>query len=153
MELALEYVAGGNVSAFADGSNAVKPPAPTVDESIALYVYGALGGRIDHTLANIQLIARYAEQGMSIALIDQDCMLHFLVGPSTYALPHVKRGVVSVFALTPEAIGVTEKGMEYPLDNATLTNRTTLGLSNELIGKPVTISAEKGTLIVVHPIQ
>ncbi len=42
--------------------------------------------------------------------------------------------------------------MEYPLDNATLTNRTTLGLSNELIGKPAAVSVEAGTLFVFHPL-
>jgi len=59
---------------------------------------------------------------------------------------------VSVFSAVDESYGVSERGMEYPLDNATLTNRTTLGLSNELIGKPAAVSVEAGTLFVFHPL-
>ena len=43
--------------------------------------------------------------------------------------------------------------MEYPLEGATLTNRTTLGLSNELIGQPASVSVEQGTLFIFQAMQ
>lgn len=115
-------------------------------------VYGALGGRLDHTIANLQMCARFAEEGIAVTLIGVDCAIRVLVGPATYDLPLVPRGTVSVFAGTKEAIGVTETGLEYSLDDATLTNRTTLGLSNELIGEPASVSVKQGTLYVFHPL-
>lgn len=116
-------------------------------------VYGALGGRLDHTVANLQMCARFAEEGLTVLLIGSDCAVRILVGPTTYDLPKVAQGTVSVFAGTREALGVAETGLEYPLDKATLSNRTSLGLSNELTGVPASISVEEGTLFVFHPLD
>jgi len=115
-------------------------------------VYGALGGRLDHSVANLQMCARFAEQGMGVQLVGVDCVVDILVGPGTLDLP-ASRGTVSVFSAVDESRGVTERGMEYPLENATLTNRTTLGLSNELIGQPASVSVEQGTLFIFQPMQ
>ena len=114
-------------------------------------IYGALGGRLDHSVANLQMCARFAEQGMELVLIGVDCAVGILVGPGTLELPLLDQGTVSVFSAVDESRGVAERGMEYPLDNATLTNRTTLGLSNELIGQPASVSVDKGTLLVFYP--
>ena len=119
------------------------------DEVVA---YGVLGGRLDHTLANIQLMAAFAERGMAVSAVHLDCQLRYVVGPARYELPPLPKGTVSVFSLVPAATGVTERGLEYPLDDDTLTDRTTWGLSNELIGAPASVAVETGTLLVFHPL-
>lgn len=116
------------------------------------YVYGSLGGRLDHTIATLQMAARFAEDGIDVMLVGPDSCVKILVSPATYELPLLDEGTVSVFAATGEARDVTERGMEYPLDAATLTNRTTLGLSNELMGERASVSVGSGTLYVFHPI-
>ena len=90
---------------------------------------------------------------MDVQIIGVDCIVDILVGPGTLALPTCEQGTVSVFSAVDESRGVTERGMEYPLENATLTNRTTLGLSNELIGQPASVSVEQGTLFIFQPMQ
>lgn len=115
-------------------------------------VYGALGGRLDHTMAALQMCARFAEGGIALSLIAPDHVVRILVGPGSYELPTLQRGTVSVFSAVDASEGVSEFGMEYPLENATLTNRTTLGLSNELTGERAGVSVEKGTLYVFHPL-
>ena len=117
-----------------------------------LVVYGALGGRLDHTVANLQLLARYAEAGANVTAIGLDSAARYIVGPDVYDLPLHDAGTVSVFAMTPEAHGVIERGMEYSIDDETLGNRTTRGLSNELIGQEAAIAVEAGTLLVFHPL-
>ncbi len=114
-------------------------------------VYGALGGRLDHSVANLQMCARFAEAGLDLLLVGTDAAVKILVGPGEYSLPVCDRGTVSVFSAVDESRGVTERGLEYPLEGATLTNRTTLGLSNELIGQPASISVANGTLLIFHP--
>ena len=111
-------------------------------------VYGAVGGRLDHTVANLQMCARFAEQGMNVSLVGLDNVVSILVGPGMLQIPAASSGTVSVFSARDESYGVTESGMEYPLENAILSNRTTLGLSNELVGRPATVSVEQGTLFV-----
>ncbi len=115
-------------------------------------VYGALGGRLDHTLANLQIFARFAEDGLRVVAIDATSALRVLVGPSSFELPYTEKGVVSVFSANDVASGVSEFGLEYPLENAQLTNRTSLGLSNELVGKPASVHVESGTLYVFYPL-
>ena len=115
-------------------------------------VYGALGGRLDHTMANLQMCARFAEGGMDIELVGMDSAVTILVGPAALELPALERGTVSVFSAVGESRGVTERGLEYPLEDARLSNRTTLGLSNEMTGKPASVSVAEGTLFVFHPI-
>lgn len=117
----------------------------------AAYVYGAIGGRLDHSVANLQMCARFAESGMDVQLIGISDVVKVLVGPATYVLPARGTGTVSVFSACDESKGVTERGMEYALEGATLTNRTTLGLSNELVGTQASVAVDEGTLFVFHP--
>ena len=114
-------------------------------------IYGALGGRLDHSVANLQMCTRFAERGMDVELVGVDSTVKILVGPDCFELPLLNEGTVSVFSAIEESWGVTETGMEYPLDDATLTNRTTLGLSNELVGRPASVSVDAGTLYVFYP--
>ena len=115
-------------------------------------VFGALGGRLDHTISNLQIAVRFAESGIGVIFYGLDSIVRVIVGPDACELPALESGCVSVFAVTDEAVGVTETGMEYGLDGATLSNRVPIGLSNELIGQPARISVERGTLLVFHPL-
>ena len=44
-------------------------------------VYGALSGRLDHTLANLQLFARYSEKGIYVTGIGADFAVRCVTGP------------------------------------------------------------------------
>lgn len=125
-------------------------------------VYGAIGGRLDHTLANLQLLASFSEAGLHVTAIDlveadrpteaTGTALTFLTGPAELTLQPHSGETVSVFSLRDESLDVTETGLVYPLDHVVLTNRTSWGLSNELTNAPATISVASGTLVVFHPV-
>lgn len=116
-----------------------------------IFVYGALGGRLDHTLANLHLFAKYSEKGAIVNAIGVNEAATYVTGPDTYEMPAQESGTISVFSMSDEAKGVFERGLAYELDDATLTNRTSLGLSNEFIGEPVLIGVESGTIVVIVP--
>lgn len=117
-----------------------------------VFIYGALGGRLDHTMANVQMCARFAEEGIGVTFIGDTYAIRIVVGPDAYELPLLESGTVSVFAATDECHGVIERGMLYSIDDETLTNRTTRGVSNELQGVEAAIAVEEGTLYVFHPL-
>lgn len=111
-------------------------------------IYGALGGRLDHTLANIQTLAYIAAHG-GRAVIDggETCLAAVRDGGMEFSAE--ARGTVSVFALGGETAGVNLKGLLYALENARLTPEFPLGVSNEFVGKPSRVSVVRGTLLVI----
>lgn len=118
----------------------------------SLYVFGALGQRLDHTIANLYVFAKACEEGMSVCLVDFDNAVFFVSGPDTFEADARESGIVSVFSLSDVSTGVFERGMEWDLDDVELDNRTSRGLSNQLIGEPVMIGVESGTIMIFFPL-
>lgn len=116
----------------------------------SLHIYGGTGGRIDHTLANIQCLADIACRGAQGFLYGKGSVITALKD-SRISFPPESRGIVSVFSHSDVSSGVYERGMKYPLNNAVLKNTRPLGVSNELKGDAADISVKSGTLIVVFP--
>lgn len=110
-------------------------------------IYGAIGGALDHTIANLSLLAKYSKNGVDIAFFDDKNAL-FAITNSSVKFDSEAKGRISVFSFDDEAFGVFEKGLLYELENATLENQTPLGVSNEFTNKESEISVQKGTLIL-----
>ncbi len=112
-------------------------------------LHGALGGRLDHSLANLHLVCALAESGHQAVIQDRKLTVYALHN-SGLKLPFVPAGrVVSVFAWGGLARGVSLKGLKYPLSDAALTATEPLGVSNEGLGKPARIHVKDGTLLVM----
>lgn len=107
---------------------------------------GSVGGRLDHTLANLQTLIYLAQQGARGILYGEGTVITVLKDGS---LTLTGEGVLSVFCLSGEARGVTEQGLLYGLDNAVMVSGYPIGVSNEFTGVPATISVTDGTLIIL----
>ena len=112
-----------------------------------IVVYGAIGGDLDHTIANIAHLANYTKDGIDISFVDRDKVL-FAVYNSKINFSKNASGRISVFAFSEKAEGVYEKGLFYTLDNATLYSNIPLGVSNEFVGTESEISVKDGTLLI-----
>lgn len=111
-------------------------------------IYGGYGGRLDHTLANLQALAYIAERGGHGYLVCDGTLATAITNASmTLAAP--QSGIVSVFCSGDSADGVNLAGLVYPLDDATLTHDVPLGVSNEFTGKGASISVKSGALTVL----
>ena len=113
------------------------------------HIYGACGGRIDHTFANIQLIASLAQRKIKAFIHDRDTVITAICCESIRFDASYK-GFVSVFSHSDECRGVFIKGLKYELDNAVLKNTFPLGVSNEFISADSEITIGQGTAIVVY---
>ena len=111
-------------------------------------IYGGLGGRLDHTVANLQLIASAAEKNVSIRLLDETDEV-YAVCCGSIEIPRRENCYISVFSFSDRADGVSEVGVKYCLDNAALTRSFPLGVSNEFAADTAVISVSKGTLIII----
>ena len=112
-----------------------------------IFILGGLGGRLDHTLANIQMLSYIARKGAMGFLLNGDEVL-FVIKDQTALLHGKIRTPVSVFSLSESALGVNEKGLKYTLDGASLENAFPLGVSNETKDECAEISVTEGELLV-----
>lgn len=114
-----------------------------------IFVYGAVGGKLDHTLGNIAVAHRAANAGAQIIFCGEDSSFT-VIRNASYTLPVHDHGRVSVFSLCSTAHGVTIRGLSYEVDHIDLPQATTLGVSNAFIGKEAEISVKDGTLLIVY---
>ncbi len=118
------------------------------------FLMGALGARLDHTVANLQLLAYLAGRGVEAYLVGADGVaITALRGPAVLTFPGEATGTVSVLAHGGNAEGVTLRGFRYPLEGGILTAEFPLGVSNELTGGGATVSLTDGTLLVFFPMS
>lgn len=114
-----------------------------------IYLFGASGGeRIDHTLANISLLAYGAERGARVYMFDKKSCLT-VIKDNEICFDATCKGDLSVFAYGGIAKGVTEKNLKYELQNAELKPEVSLGVSNSFVGKQASVKAKDGMLLIV----
>jgi thiamine pyrophosphokinase len=115
-----------------------------VDEILIL---GALGGRIDQTLANVLLLAlpelrsvqaRILDGRQEVFLIRDEALVEGQVGDTLSLLP-----------LTEQVTGIYTEGLEYPLENGTLYLGPTRGVSNALTASQARVRVGQGLLLAV----
>ena len=114
-----------------------------------IHLVCALGGRLDHLLANLQAAAFAALRGAQVQIHAADTEILTLRNDSI-RLPRREGWSLSIFAAEDACRGVCVRGAKYPLENAFLTNAFPLGVSNEWAGEEAEISVEAGTLLIVQ---
>ena len=113
------------------------------------YIYGGMGGRLDHTLGNLQLLTYLRERGCKGYLMDEKTMVTVIRG-ETIRFHETFDGTVSLVALSDAVPDVTIRGMKYETEHVTLVNGTTLGISNEKrSGAPAEITVGNGYAAVI----
>ncbi len=111
-----------------------------------LMLFGGTGGRLDHTLANVQTLGFAAVRGAEAFLFGDTFTLTALTF-GQLEFPGYSGGF-SVFSLGDRARGVWETGVRFPLAEAELTCDFPLGVSNAFEGGKTVISVREGILVV-----
>ncbi len=110
-------------------------------------LYAALGGRLDHTLANIQTLNFIRAHGAKGYIMDASCMM-FVIRDETRNFAPGFQGSFSLFALDGKLTGVTLRGMKYEVTDAVITNDYPIGVSNRIEGdRPASVTVEHGSAL------
>jgi len=113
-------------------------------------INGGLGGRLDQTYANIQILTYIAEQNARGVLLGKtSCVTVIKDGCIKLTPEKIQDRTISVFCAGSRAEGVTLKGLKYILDNAVISNNYPIGVSNEFIGETADISVTNGILLII----
>ena len=112
------------------------------------HLYGALGGRLEHTLANLQCLLFLKDMGASGYIWDGASMTT-LIRNEALSFRKEMEGMLSVFAFDGAAEGVYETGLKYTLNDAVIHENFPIGVSNEFIGEKAEIRVTNGALLVI----
>ncbi len=113
---------------------------------------GGLGGRLAHTLANLQTLMYLSRRGARALLCGADETAAALTG-GEMIFPAGYRGYLSLFCLGEKAAGVTLTGLKYELENGALESSVPLGVSNEFTGREARAAVADGTIILLWKTQ
>lgn len=112
-------------------------------------VLGAMGGRLDQTLANIYLLALPQLRQCDARLVS-DSQQAWLLYPGEHTIQGAKGDTISLIPMNGEAHGVRTEGLYYPLRNETLMFGPARGISNVMDADEARVSLRAGLLLVVH---
>ena len=118
-----------------------------------IVVVGGGGGRVDHFLANIMLLAHPRFAGIEISAHMDDAHIHVVRGGEPPVRLHGPRdSIVTLLPVGGPARGIVTEGLQFPLHAEDLAPGTTRGVSNLFAADSATVKLAEGTLIVVQPL-
>lgn len=116
-----------------------------------IIIYGATGGRMDHSMGNIMLLAsdEHLRQPVKASIVDRQNEISFFY-PGNYTIHENDKRYVSFIPISEEITGITLTGFLYPLENATLKRGRTLSISNQLNSQTGNFSFSSGILMMIR---
>jgi len=112
-----------------------------------IFIAGAFGTRIDHTLSNLQLLHKILDSGLEGVLIDENNTVYLI--KDKIEIKRKENYKLSLIPATPIVEGISTGGLAYPLADAVMTIGTSLGISNEFTLDEAWVSIRKGRLYVI----
>jgi len=162
----MDSISSTTLAEFALGGVEIRKLAVEKDETdleMALYaaielgaqqltIIGGLGGRLDHTLGNLYLLAtpRLRTAGVQTHILGEREAVFLLAGGNKLTLEGQAGELLSLLPLAGDAQGVRTENLYYPLKGETLFFGPTRGVSNLFTGPQATISLEAGLLLAIH---
>jgi thiamine pyrophosphokinase len=153
----LSEMSGVQVKAF-------KPEKDETDLELAIYfaleagateitICGGIGGRLDHTLANLYLLAmpRLLMSEVHIRILsEQEEIILLRPEQSPLVLKGADGQLVSLFPFNGDTHGIYTENLYYPLHNETLYFGPSRGISNVMLDSEAKIGLTSGLLLVIH---
>ena len=123
----------------------------------SITLIGGHGGRLDHFLGNIALLASLPKGVRAQALMGETEIFvihgYGIRGTEEQGVELSLRGepsqLVSLIPWGGDAVGIKTEGLRWPLASESLPLGTSRGISNEMTGTQAEVSLESGTLLVI----
>ncbi len=110
-------------------------------------VIGAVGSRMDHSLANIFLMEKYSADNIRIRIINENNIIHFVSDDSI----ELTKGDMKYISVLPlETVTVSNKGFIYPLNEEMMYRSSSRCISNELAEERGIINISGGAALVIE---
>lgn len=117
-------------------------------KSTEITILGAIGTRLDHTIANIHILKQALDKNIKAKIVNEKNEIE-LIDKEIIIKKDDNYKYVSIIPLTTQVTGITIEGMKYIINDYTLSIGDSLGVSNEQIDKDAKISIKIGILVVI----
>lgn len=114
-----------------------------------LHILGGTGSRLDHVLANLQMLKKPMEAGIEAVILDKNNQIRMIQDTYILRRQEMSGKYVSLIPATPEVKGITMEGFKYPLDRADTFFGESLCVSNELTADAGRIHIEEGMAWII----
>ena len=112
---------------------------------------GATGGaRLDHSLANVLLLAADWPAGVRLRLVEAAATARVVRAGQSVDVPGAVGDIVALLPLAGRASGITTRGLQYALADEDLAFGRARGVSNVMTAPVASISLATGLLLVIH---
>jgi thiamine pyrophosphokinase len=112
-----------------------------------VFIMGAMGSRMDHSLANLQLLHKLMEKGIRGVVLNDNNRVYLI--QDKIRISRMEGYKLSLLPATPVVEGVTTEGLAWPLFNYTMRMGTGIGISNEFCGDTAAVRISSGRLYVI----
>lgn len=124
-----------------------------VEESMRLrpgevWIYGALGGRFDHTFGAIHLLTRLVSHNIEGVIVDNFNKIN-IVRRQLRLTNSTDFRYASIIPLHEDAT-ISLRGFAYDVSRRTFAVGSTLGISNEIVAESATVSVHTGQVLVIQ---
>lgn len=136
------------IRALVDDGSVARPAGGA---PIPLLVVGGGGGRLDHLLADLLLLASPALAGFEVTARLGAATVTIVRSGRRRALVGSPGEQVSVIPAHGRARGVSTDGLRWALVAADLVAGTTRAVSNELVGRSASVAVGEGVVAVIQP--
>lgn len=109
-----------------------------------IVILGALGGRMDHALANCMLLVRAAGKGANAVIVSDTQDIYLVRGKQTFS--GKKGSILSLLSLGDARIRKLE-GLYYPLEDYDMKSDYPIGISNVFLGECATVDVAYGDVL------
>lgn len=117
-----------------------------------ILLVGALGGRLDQSLANVLILAQ-KRWPARLRVVEANEIAQVIRDGDCLTLEATPGSTVSLLPLSAQVTGVTYRGLLYPLEDATLELGSTRAISNEVAQTPATVHIGTGIALVVQTLR
>lgn len=118
------------------------------DSDNKIVLLGATGTRLDHVLANLQMLRMPMEKGIDAVIVDKHNQIRMI--EHAYTLNNCFGKYVSLIPVSEVLEGVDLVGFKYSLENKTVYLGESLCVSNELTREKGLIRIRKGHALLIE---
>jgi thiamine pyrophosphokinase len=119
-------------------------------DSEEVVILGAFGGRMDHCIANIQLLKIALDYGVPAYLVDSQNVVSLVYEKTILRKADQYGKYISFLPFTDQVRGISLEGFKYPLDNYTMKKGPAFGVSNEMVSETCIVDMAEGILLMIQ---